>query len=459
MVSSSALPEESETDALYPPTITPPRAPLGYLKFALAFVRNPLTVLPEAVYREPIYRYGNMLTWVTDPQLIKKVLLDDYEDFPKTPLERRVLTPLLGNGLLVSGGSEWKWQRQTSAPVFRLSEVLRYTPEMNAAAEAVIRKWRNSPPGTVQAVDTDMSDASYAVISETMLVGAEGPAFDRADLANVRYSWPLAYGLLGLPDWLWYPHRVRKEASERRMRSSVLQIVQTRRNSPKTREDVLTLLMRAKEADSGRPMSDTELVDVLLTLLVAGHETTAKALAWTLYLVARSPTWERRILDEVRDAAGDGPVGQDQFERLKITSMVLKESMRIYPPVPMLTRIAKMNGELGGIKVTAGSLIFIPVYAVHRHRNLWDNPDRFEPERFAPDCEKAYSRYQYLPFGAGPRICIGGSFAMVEAVIMLAAIVRAAHFEVPAGFRPLPVSRVTLWSDRGMALKVTVRSP
>jgi cytochrome P450 len=458
MESTGGVKPDSELDALYPPTIKPPRVPLGFLKFVAAFIRNPLMVLPEAVYTEPFYRYGNMLTWVTDPQLIRKVLLEDYENFPKTPVERRVLSPLLGNGLLVSGGPEWKWQRQTSAPVFRLAEVLRYTPAMNAAADTIIEKWRNSPVGTVQPIDTDMSDASYSVISDTMLAGTDQPAFDRGDLGNVRYSWPLAYALLGLPDWLWYPHSARKRTSERRMREAVLRLVQSRRANPGTREDVIALLMRAKEPESGRSMSDTELVDVLLTLLVAGHETTAKALAWTLYLIARSPKWERRMLDEVRRVAGDAPIEREHLDGLKVTSMVLKESMRVYPPVPTLTRIAKVDTELGGTKVAAGSLIFIPIYAVHRHRRLWEDPDRFDPERFAPERESGYSRYQYFPFGAGPRICIGSSFAMIESIVMLAAFVRAACFEVPAGFRPLPVSRVTLWSDSGMPLKVSMRS-
>jgi cytochrome P450 len=449
---------ESESDPLYPPMIKAPRAPLGFLKFVAAFIRNPLTVLPEAVYTEPAYRYGKMLTWVTDPPLIRKILLDEYENFPKTPVERRVLSPLLGNGLLVSGGPEWKWQRQTSAPVFRQAEVLRYTPAMNAAADGIIREWRQSPPGTVQPIDVNMSDASYAVISDTMLAGSDGPAFDRADLGNVRYSWPFAYALLGLPNWLWYPNRGRKERSEKRMREAVLRLVQSRRANPGTRDDVLVHLLRAKDPESGQPMSDTQLVDVLLTLLVAGHETTAKALAWTLYLIARSPEWERRMLDEIRSVAGDGPIKAEHVDQLKVTTMVLKESMRVYPPVPTLTRIAKKDMELDGLKLTAGSMIFIPIYAIHRHRRLWDDPDRFDPERFAPGRESAYSRYQYFPFGAGPRICIGSSFAMIESIIMLAAFVRAARFEVPPGFRPLPVSRVTLWSDSGMPLKVWPRA-
>ena len=455
MISPRAATTESEP--LYPPTVAPPRAPLSLLRFIPAFIRNPLTVLPEAVYEEPVYRYGKMLTWVTDPALIKRILLDEYENFPKTPVERRVLSPLLGNGMLVSGGADWRWQRQTTAPIFRQMEVLRYTPAMNAAAGAMIAAWRAYVPGTVQPIDANMSDASYAVISDTMLADRDGQAFDRADLGNVRYSWPLAYALLGLPEWLWYPNRARKEKSEKRMRAAVLRLVESRRANPGTRDDVLVHLLRAKHPETGHPMTDTELVDVLLTLLVAGHETTAKALVWTLYLVARAPEWERRMLEEVRGVAGDGEIKAEHVDKLKVTAMVLKESMRLYSPVPTLTRVAKKELDLDGLSVTAGSLIFIPIFAIHRHRKLWEDPDRFDPERFASGRETAYSRYQYLPFGAGPRICVGAAFAMIESIVMLAAFVRAARFEVPEGFRPLPVSRVTLWSDSGMQLRVWPR--
>lgn len=457
MVSPRIVTTDSESDPLYPPTIAPPREPLSLLRFIPAFIKNPLTVLPEAVYEERVYRYGRMLTWVTDPALIKTIMLDEYENFRKTGVERRVLSPLLGNGMLVSGGPEWKWQRRTTAPVFRQSEVLRYTPAMNAAADAMIADWRKSQPGTVQPIDTNMSDASYAVISDTMLAASDGQAFDRADLGNVRYSWPLAYALLGLPNWLWYPNRARKQASEKRMREAVLRLVQSRRANPGARDDVLVHLLRAKDPEGGQPMSDTQLVDVLLTLLVAGHETTAKALAWTLYLIAQSPEWEARMLEEVRAIAGDGEIKAEHVDGLKVTAMVLKESMRLYSPVPTLTRIATKDMDLDGLKVTAGSMIFIPIYAIHRHKRLWSDPNRFDPQRFTPDREAAYSRYQYFPFGAGPRICVGASFAMVESIVLLAAFVRAARFEVPEGFRPLPVSRVTLWTDSGMPLKVWPR--
>lgn len=204
-------------------------------------------------------------------------------------------------------------------------------------------------------------------------------------------------------------------------------------------------------------MSDTQLVDNLLTFLVAGHETTAKALTWALYLTARAPAWEQRMLDAIGRVAGDGPIKPEHIERLTEVTLVIKEAMRLYPPVPAFARITKEDVELGGERLAADSLIFVPIFAIQRHRRLWDDPDRFDPNRFTAERQAQYSRYQFMPFGAGPRICIGGSFAMIEAVAMLATFVRAARFEVPADHLPVPISRVTLWPSGGMPLKVWPR--
>lgn len=451
------LATDQDTTAFYPPTVTPPRVPLSLPNFLINFIRNPLLVVPEAVYRESVYQFGTRLTWVTDPTLIKRILLDDRDSFPKTPLEKLVLGPLLGNGLLVSSGAEWKWQRQTAAPVFRHADNLRYTPVMVSAAEEIIDIWRNGTPGATHPIDTNMSDASYRVISETMLAGSDGPAFDRSDLEKVRHSWPLAYAVLGLPAWLPYPGRSRKRRAEQRMRTAVGELVRSRRASPGARDDLVGHLLSARDPDTNRPMSDEEMVDNLLTYLVAGHATVAKALTWALYLVARSRAWERRMLEEIEQVAGPGPIKAEHVDRLTEVTKVLKEAMRLYPPLPDISRVARADVELGGKQLRAGSFILIPIFAIHRHRRLWEDPDRFDPDRFAPERATQYSRHQFMPFGAGPRTCIGASFAMIESIVMLATFVRAARFEVPAGHVPIPVSRVTLWSGNGMPLKVWPR--
>lgn len=442
---------------LYPPTFDPPSKPLSLPKFAAGIVSNPLSVVPEAAYHEPYVQYGRRFTWVTDPSIIKRILLDERDNFYKTPLENRILGPLLGNGLLLSSGADWKWQRQITAPLFRHAEVLHYLPAIIAAAEETIGRWRARPLGAKHAIDKDVSDATYRVISDTMLTGSGGAAFARDELDKVRHSWPLAYAVLGLPDWVPYPGRMAKQRAERHIRRAVGDMVRARHANPSERDDLVARLLLARDPESGRPMSDEEIVDNLLTFLVAGHATTAKALMWSLYLVARSPDWERRMLEEILRVAGAGPIEPAHIDKLTVVTMVLKETMRLYPPVPEFPRVTRGEVDLGGAKLKPGSFVFVPISAVHRHRCLWDDPDRFDPERFAPEREAKYSRYQFMPFGGGPRICIGASFSMVEAAVMLAMFVRAAHFEVPEGFVPEPISRVTLWSRNGMPLKVAMR--
>ena len=205
-------------------------------------------------------------------------------------------------------------------------------------------------------------------------------------------------------------------------------------------------------------MSDEQLLDNVLTFLFAGHETTARALTWAFYLIARAPEWEFRLVEEVEQVAGQGPITAAQIDQLKIVSQVLKESMRLYPPVPVLTRIVKHDVEIGARRLRRGTLVVMPIYVIHRHQRIWDDPDRFDPDRFAPEHEGRYSRYQYMPFGAGPRICVGASFATIEATAMLATLVRANKFQVPKGYEPTPISRVTLRPKGGMPLGVWPRA-
>ena len=446
---------------LYPPTVRPPPTALSLPAYFLTFISNPLRVMPEAVYREPIVQYGNRLTWVTDPLLIKQILLDSREDFPKTHIEGRALGGLLGKGILIADGRDWRWQRQTTAPTFRHADILQYTAATVAAAEALVAEWGAAKSGSIRPIDDDMTRVTFQVISETMLKGgdgAQGHGFERSNQAYMApLAWPLLYSVLRLPDWLPFPGKSRRLRAERDMRETVDRIIRSRRGNLGGRDDILERLLLARNPDTGEAMSDVQVVDNLLTFLLAGHETTARMLSWALYLIARSPQWEERILGEVLAVAGNGSIATEHIERLTDTAMVLKEAMRLYPPISSLTRVAARDLELGGKKLAAGNLVIIPMFVIHRHRLLWADPDRFDPTRFTPQQEAARPRYQYLPFGAGPRICIGASFAMVEATAMLATFVRAARFEVPAGHVPIPKSGVTLRPTGGMPLRVRSR--
>jgi len=245
--------------------------------------------------------------------------------------------------------------------------------------------------------------------------------------------------------------------ASRQLRGAVVAIIARRRAEGGGAGDPLGRLLAAKHPDTGAPMPDALVVSNLLTLLEAGHETTAKALTWTLYLLARAPDWQARVYEEVRKIAGDGPIDAACIERLVITQRVIKEAMRLYPPAPVVARQSVTALNIGGWPVPAGSQIIIPIFAIHRHRKLWDDPGRFDPDRFLPAAEAGRPRMQYMPFGGGPRVCIGAAFAMTEATALLATFVRAARFDWDGRHLPEPVSRVTLRPTGGMPLIVTMR--
>jgi cytochrome P450 len=449
---------------LYVPRVAPLDGPLGAVSFFAKLLHNPLRILPAAAYEEGIVwaeRAGRLVCWITEPGLIKTVLLDKRDVFERTAVTQRLLGPLLGNGVLTADGADWKWQRQTAAPVFRHHDLLSFVPVIAEAAERLLGEWRQDAYAATRNIDRDMTLVTFDVISHTLLPGGDehvGPLIGRA---NVDYQkplgWQMAYANFRLPAWLPHPGWLTMQLARRRLRSAVASLVAERRARPSGKDDLLQRLANAKNPETGAQMPDELLIDNLLTFLMAGHETTAKALTWTLYLLARAPAWGDRLAQEVREVVGDGPVQPEHIDKLVLTTQVLKESMRLYPPAPIMSRQASADTELAGVPVKAGTQVIIPIYAIQRHRRRWSNPDHFEPERFAPEHEAHIPRYQYMPFGAGPRICIGMAFAMIEGIAILASLVRAASFAVTPGHEPEPISRVTLRPAGGMPLAVRLR--
>jgi len=418
-----------------PPRIAPPAQPLAGLAFVAQFVRNPIAVVPQAAYEGDLATYERgrrAIVWITAPALIKQVLLDEREKFLKLA-QIRLLGPLLGKGILTSEGAHWKWQRQASAPMFRPQELSGFVPTFVRAAEGVVERWR-AQPGAVQAIERSTG------------------LFQRSG------AWGQLYAIANLPRWLPQPGRRSMASAVRALRAAVGALIAERRAHPGTKDDLLHRLMQARDPESGQSMNDEQLVDNLLTFYLAGHETTAKALTWTLYLLACSPGWTHALEEEIARVTGGAEVNAGHIEQLMLTQQVLKESMRLYPPVPLMTRQAVADTQLGASKVRAGTSVVMPIYAIHRHAKRWADADAFDPARFAPEKEAAIPRYQYMPFGAGPRICIGMGFAMMEATAMLATLLRRARFAPVAGREPAPVARVTLIPGGGMPLAVRLRS-
>jgi cytochrome P450 len=452
---------------LIPPRIRPPAKPLKGLAFLAAFVRNPLEVAPQAVYEQdlvanPLGRTQRL--WITSPALVKAVLLDEREKFRKLA-QIRLLSPLLGTGILTSEGADWKWQRQAAAPMFRQQDLLGFVPTFVRASEALLAQWRAAPAGAVQQVDRDMTRATFEVISATLLPSADrsiGPAVEESmGMFQRAGGWGQLFAMGGAPRWLPRPGMLSGMRATLKLRSAVAALLRERRDLEARQgagpDDLMHRLLRARDPESGQTMNDAQLIDNLLTFYLAGHETTARALAWTLYLVARSPEWAAALEEEIGRVTGGGPVASAHIEQLVLVQQVVKESMRLYPPVPLLSRQCVAPARLEGVDVRPGATVVMPIYAMHRHASRWEDPDSFDPTRFAPEREAKMPRYQYLPFGAGPRICIGMAFAMLEATAMLATLLQKARFAPVPGREPYPLARVTLVPGGGLPLQVRLR--
>lgn len=421
-----------------PARIQPPAQPLGRLAFFRAFARNPLEAIPQAVYEEdwvPVGGARPRAVWITSPAAVKAVLLDERDKFRKLT-QIRLFRPLLGAGILTSEGAEWKWQRQASSPMFRPEQLAGFVPRFEAAARAALARWQ---PDSVMNVEEEMTRITFDVISSTLLPSRDedfARAIQRSVADLQRHGgWDILYAALNLPQWAPRPGGLRKIVAMRTLRSRVAGLLRERAGPT---DDLVQRLVDARDPETGRAMDERRLVDNLLTFYLAGHETTAKALTWTLYLLARYPEWAARLEADP-----------------SIAGRVLQESMRLYPPVPIMSRQCVADAVVDGRPVRAGMSMLIPIYAIHRHRARWKSPDDFDPDRFLD--EAAIARYQFMPFGAGPRVCIGRSFATMEAEAILGTLLRGARFE-PAGTpEPLPVAGVTLLPQGGMPLRVVLR--
>lgn len=447
-----------------PPRVQPPRAALPLWRFLPAFLKNPLRGIPEPVYHEAMFVPSSMrgrMAWITDPGLVEQVLLRQADKFSKTEVERRIFEPIVGGGILTANGQDWRWQRRLLAPLFRPSELLTFVPQMTVALDHLLARWATDTQGRVRRIDDDMTDLTFDVLTSTLFAGcteAEGTVLKSATGKYLeRTSWEIAFEILQFPKWLWHPYKREMRRAAHDLQSTLTGLVARERTKGWASGGLGAKLGAAVDPDTGQSMSDAMIVANLGTFAAAGHETTAKALTWALYLIARVPHWQNQIRDEVARVVGSGVIEARHIDDLVVTRQVLEEAMRLYPPAPVMTRQAIEEVTLGGRTFAAGSLIVIPVYVIQRHRALWERPDEFDPTRFAPERAKTYLRTQFMPFGFGPRICIGMSFAMIEATLLLAGMVRGADFFVDENVAPEPLSRVTLRPRGGMPMRVATR--
>jgi len=448
----------------YPPHVTPATRPLRFPFNLIKLVGDNLALIPAQAYEEHVVLAPGRprMAFFTGPEALKTLLQNRRQEFPKGWLQNASLEPLMGRPMLSSEGDEWRWQRGVAAPLFSHDELMQYGPIMSAAADATVAQWRAAVPGTVHYINRDMLRAAFRVISNTMLVGGAEDVLLEIEKGHADYyrgaNWWVLYSLLRLPQWLPRPGGRSMRAQVRRVREVVARIVAGRGGGDGKDSDLLGRMRLAVDPETGRRMSQELLGDNIISFLVAGYDTTAFSLSWTLYLISQSPEWEERILEEVRTVAGSGPVTGAHFRSLVVTQQVYNEALRLFPTAPIIIRDIVRDEEIDGARILAGTIGLIPIYAVHRHRRYWSDPDRFDPGRFSAANPIKPTRYQFLPFGAGPRICIGAAFATIEATIMLATFIRAAHFEVTPEFHPQPVARIFLFPKHELPMRVRLRA-
>ncbi|MEM9061040.1 MAG: cytochrome P450 [Pseudomonadota bacterium] len=441
------------------PNIKPHMKPLGVLESVRAARRNVLEVIPAICYVQPMITgwMGSRWHMVQDPAVNKRVFLDNVGNYPKAEVMIRMVRPAVGDSLFTAEGADWRWQRRTVAPVFAQRNVVALAPFMTETAERAAARLAEDGPHEVVG---EMLSATFDVICDVALSGRDHFDAEIYGAAILRYFETAGRAslldFLQVPDWVPRPGALLGRGAVKTMHRMVADAIEARRAETGPAggmDDLLDHMISAEDPESGRKMSPTDLLHNMQFFIVAGHETTALALGWALYLLSSHPHLQEHARDECRRVLGDRPAGAADLAAMPYVRQVLDEAMRLYPPVGFLARTAAEPDVLGGREVRKGEIVFLAIYALHRHEMWWDKPNEFDPDNFTDAAIKARHRYLHLPFGAGPRVCVGANFAMMQAQIILATLLARYRFSLSDAPVPTPIMHMTLRPDTGVVLK------
>ncbi|MYS23003.1 MULTISPECIES: cytochrome P450 [unclassified Streptomyces] len=422
--------------------------------------RNRLEVMTQVAAR-----YGDAarlplgpktLYFFNSPEHAKHVLADNPGNFHKgigLVHARRVL----GDGLLTSEGELWKSQRRTMQPVFQAKRINLQLNAVADEAERLAERLRGHIGHGSVDVRKMMTELTLGVLGRTLL------ATDLSEYASMGDDFEAVQNqamfemmsLNAVPGWVPLPRQTKFRRARRSLEDVVARLRAERLEHPTAAgDDVVSRLIQATNDEPDRAMAMTRMRDELVTLLLAGHETTASTLSWAFYLIDRHPEVARRLHEEAAAVLGGGPLSLADLHSLTYTTRVLEEVMRLYPPVWILPRLAQEDDEIGGYRVPSGADVLICPYTLHRHPGHWDRPDDFDPDRFEPARSAGRARYAYIPFGAGPRFCVGNNLGMMEATIVLATVARDLRLTAVSGYRARPEPMLTLRIRGGLPMTV-----
>ncbi|WP_063894045.1 cytochrome P450 [Burkholderia ubonensis] len=450
----------------YPPAPTPHKSPLGPFALLLTLRRNPLEIWCEDDFRLPMQLRKTIVdrrALVNDPAAIRRIFVDNVRNYEKNELQLRLLRPALGVGIITSNGDAWRRQRQMMASLFTPQRVKAFAVAQAAAAqqcaERIAHVSRACSEHTLD-VATEMGRLTLEILEHTLFgqgLACEPSMFQQAIAHYLETLGRLDYfDLVGLPDWLPRLNRLTGRKSLQHAARVVNEMIGQRRalleRGAPAPQDLITLLLSAHDAE-GQAMSERELHDNIVSFIGAGHETSANALTWILYLLSQSPAWRARVEAEIDAHAHEGPA----FTDLPVTRAVIEETLRLYPPIPMMSRIAHEDDTLSGVAIPAGTIVTVAAYVLHRHQTLWSDPHAFDPERFMGTARENIQRHAYIPFGAGARVCIGMSFAMTEMLVVLRCLLGRFRFDLVPGHRVMPQVRVAMRPQHGMMMRISTR--
>ena len=462
-------------DAVFePPAPIPRTVPPSRLEIIRTVLRNPLELWGKPSYTLPWIEtafFGERTLIINDPGLIRHVLVDNAANYRMAVIRQLILRPILRDGLLTAEGDVWKRSRKAIAPVFTPRHARGFANQMLEQSEIFSRRYQVlGPQGGISDMATDMTELTFAILSATLFSGDVSTETDdfAGDVENLLHRMgrvdPL--DLLRAPPWVPRLTRFGGRRVLDKFRDVVSRTIENRKqmlaeNRAQAPDDFLTLLLDAAGPDG---LTMAEIEDNILTFIGAGHETTARALAWTLYCLSHRPHFRALMEAEIDAVIAEGAPPVEWLERMPHVRAAFEEALRLYPPAPSINRAAIASDsytDVAGrrIDIRPGTTILVMPWTLHRHEMHWENPRAYQPERFLPEYRERIGRFQYLPFGVGPRICIGATFALQEAVIALAVLMARYRFDFLSDVKVWPVQKLTTQPQNGLRMLVTPRDP
>lgn len=428
-----------------PLTAEAPRA-AGHLPIAghiPQWRKDPVKLITEAASQGDVVRLGlpGRTYLITHPAHVKHVLQDNNQNYTKGWVFDRI-KPYWGDSLLTADGDTWKQQRRRVQPSFKREHTAGFAPIITRRTEEMLERWESTAAaGEPLAMYHEMTQLALVIIGDVLFgvdLWADVPEMAGAAQTALAVLKKRVAALAPLPLWVPTPDNRRFNGAMRLMHQHISGMIAKAQQDGDAHRSFLTMLMEARDTETGARMSERQLHEETLGMLQQGHDTVGETLAWTWYLLSQNPEAERTLRDEVARVIGDRTPTLSDLQRLPYANMVLQESMRLFPPVWVIPRDATNEDRIGGYRIPAGSTILLCPYVTHRREEFWDNPEAFDPLRFLPERSKDRPRHAYYPFGGGPRLCMGADMATMEMMLILAMVVQRFRVRVAAGHREEP---------------------